>query len=130
MIFVLNVLTIKEVQGLMHLKRISIMKNEDNCLSNRIKYHTAFLNLIELSNSERDMKLNELKWNIFYLILWTYQGQKSFVLRLKCCRIELFFNKSSELWMIPFSFYSYTSWWHAKKSEKFLNESEQVLCLK
>ena len=56
---------------------------------------------------------------------------KSFVLRLKWCRIELFFNKFSKLWMIPSSSFSYTSWWHAqKRSKNFLNESEQVLCLK
>ena len=44
MIFVLNVLTIKEVQGLMHLKRISIMKNKDNYQAsifneNVVNYH-------------------------------------------------------------------------------------------
>ena len=83
MIFVLNVLTIKEVQGLMHLKRISIMKNEDNCLSNRIMYHTAFLYYllyVRLNFLYRLFKqyphCNKIKWNIFYLILWTYQEQK------------------------------------------------------
>ena len=68
MIFVLNVLTIKEVQGLMHLKRISIMKNEDNYLSNRKKYHIAFLSfsisLIELLNSEINVKTERIK--IYY----------------------------------------------------------------